>query len=151
MNDITQTSPGRAAAQGAYGTDGLTKNTPLDMETEDQESLTTIDTSPHEGTGATANPTFKIIAVPCKIPGKVLAQVGDQFLWGNGHIFASLVTPSLSTTATSTISSITSPTLRQATFAGVSHGRIEPIEMPTGNEGKDIFAGTPSEGNGPGK
>ena len=67
------------------------------------------------------------------------------------HHSTASVTPSTNATAASTISTMTSSTLKQTKYAGVSHGKIEPNEMPTGNEGRDIFENETTEGNGPGK
>ena len=67
------------------------------------------------------------------------------------YLATASVTPSTNATAASTISTMTSSTLKQTKYAGVSHGKIEPNKMPTGNEGRDIFENETTEGNGPGK
>ena len=106
-----------------------------------------MDTSPYEGPSTPFDTTSIKTPYPSKFPPPATVPATRMT---NPPPTVS-VTPSTTDTAASTISLITSATLRQSKYAGVSHGEITPNDMPTGNEGKDIFEKVESEGNGPGK
>ena len=116
---------------------------------EDVEAPITMDVSLFEGQTAQGHPASNVTTIPSKFPPTSTSNEPKKEI----HAFNSSNSVTLLTnaTATSTISSMTSSTLRQPRYAGVAHGNIEPNEVPTGNEGRNIFDETTSEGNGPGR
>ena len=113
----------------------------------DSETSSTMEVTLYQGQEAPVDTTFK----KATFPEKILPPLGKEPM-NQVHVrhLAASVTPSTNATAVSTISSMTSSTLRPAIYAGFSHGKIEPNEIPTGNEGKDIFKNVITEGNRPG-
>ena len=106
-----------------------------------------MDTSPYKGSSTPFDTTSIKTPHPSKFPPPATVPVTRMT---DPPPTVSVIL-STAETAASTISSIMSATLWQSKYAGVSHGEIAPNEMPTGNEGKDIFEKVESEGNSPGK
>ena len=114
----------------------------MDLDAEQHNpSPNDMDTTPFVGPINQCNTTPTPLPLP---PTRATKNTPDPNQTDNG-------TPSMASTAESTISSMTSSTLRPTKYAGVSHGTIDPNEMPTGSEGKDIFGDVAAEGTGPGK
>ena len=154
VGNATPTSLGLAAAKvGRAGAKVMSETRATSMYGEPTpyqppELEAPMDVSPYQGETAPVDTIFEKSTFPRVVPRPPEEEPINQ-----GHVrhSAASVTPSTNATAASTISSMTSSTLRQTKYEGVSHGEIEPNEMPTGNEGRDIFENLSSEGNGPGK
>ena len=148
--DATPTSLGRAVAKVGRAASKVVSETratsmeeePTDCQWPDLEASNAMDVSLYQGQVAPVVTIYKNTTLPRKFP---LPWEEEPMKDVHVHHSTASVTPSKNATAASTISTMTSSTLKQTKYAGV------PNEMPTVNEGRDIFENETTEGNGPGK